>query len=180
MILFSESKGCIPTRAGENLQIPKNVYVSATVSSYLDDKNLNDFYRAFTKRGRKLLLADQYKVYMSQKAESLYLNTDTEVIYIPGQCTKYLQPLNSIVMSCFKRRSEKHRIDMQLEMISNRSKNGNIKPMTRQALISIISKSWKEVPKEMVRKSFELTGVYDSDHPSFMSHQPQLKAYLRK
>lgn len=74
-------------------------------------------------------------------------------------------------MNAFKRRSEKHRIDRQLDMISKRSKNGNIKPMTRQALINIVSKSWEGVPKSIIRKSFELTGIYESDHPSFLNHQ---------
>lgn len=53
------------------------------------------------------------------------------MIYIPGQCKKFLQPLDSIIMNSFKRRAERHRVDVQIEMVSKINKSGNIKPMNR-------------------------------------------------
>ena len=43
-----------------------------------------------------------------------------------------------------------------VEQVEKRNKSGNIKPLTRQQLINIVSNSWSEVPKEIVIKGLSL------------------------
>ena len=65
-----------------------------------------------------------------------------------------------------------------VEQVEKRNKSGNIKPLTRQQLINIVSNSWSEVPKEIVIKGFELTGGDGEDHLAFMRHQAETKKLL--
>ena len=48
------------------------------------------------------------------------------MVGIPGQCTKYLKPLDSIVMNSFNGRSEKHSINEQIMMVNRIRKTDNI------------------------------------------------------
>ena len=74
-------------------------------------------------------------------------------------------------MNAFRRREENHLIDSQVDMLNDRNKSGNINPMNRQQLINIVSKSWDEVDERIIKKSFELAGLYGLDHHELMKHQ---------
>ena len=82
-------------------------------------------------------------------------------------------------MNAFRRRAERYRIDKQVEIVARKNKSGNIKPMSQQKLIDIISRNWNDVPEKIVKKSFKLTGSYGIEHHSFLSHQPILKLRFR-
>ena len=60
-------------------------------------------------------------------------------------------------------------------MLIVRSKFENIKPMDRQTLINIVSKSWEEASQETIIKSFKVSGVYGSNDGSFLNHQINFK-----
>lgn len=51
--------------------------------------------------------------------------------------------------------------------------------MSKQALINIISKIWKEIQTEVILKEFKLTGIYGVSDPSFMKHEAPLKQQLK-
>ncbi|CAG9323941.1 unnamed protein product [Blepharisma stoltei] len=101
-------------------------------------------------------------------------------IVIPGGCTKYLQPLDALVIANFKSKTTDFRIKFQTEQIERRSKRtGNLKALDRQQLINIASKAWDAaVSPQLVRKSFELTGSYGVNHPKIFSHQVNMKKLI--
>ena len=55
-----------------------------------------------------------------------------------------------------KRTCKKYGVYAMVEQVEKRNKSGNIKPLTRQQLINIVSNSWSEVPKEIVIKGLSL------------------------
>ena len=82
------------------------------------------------------------------------------------------------VINAFKRRAEKYRIDLQIEMVHRVNKVGNIKSMSRQAIIDIVSKSWDEVSNDIIKTSFQLTGSYGCKSNGFLNHKLSFKKKL--
>ena len=60
-------------------------------------------------------------------------------------------------------------------MVGKRLKSKNIKPINRQKLIEIVSNGWRDVPDEIIRKSFELAGVLGEFNNLFLNHHPEFK-----
>ena len=60
-------------------------------------------------------------------------------------------------------------------MVHRVNKVGNIKSMSRQAIIDIVSKSWDEVSNDIIKNSFQLTGSYGYKRNGFLNYQLSFK-----
>lgn len=55
------------------------------------------------------MILDKFTINLTEKAKELYTNTNTDTQILPGGCTKYLQPLGSVIINSFKRNTEVYR-----------------------------------------------------------------------
>ncbi|CAG9314904.1 unnamed protein product [Blepharisma stoltei] len=179
LLIFQEKNGQIPNLVRERLNIPENVIIKSNKSGYISDQILNDYLRTILRRENQLLIYDQAGSHKTIMISNAISDLDATKIVIPGGCTKYLQPLDALVIANFKSKTTDFRIKFQTEQIERRSKRtGNLKALDRQQLINIASKAWDAVSPQLVRKSFELTGSYGVNHPKIFSHQVNMKKLI--
>ncbi|CAG9331671.1 unnamed protein product [Blepharisma stoltei] len=179
LLIFQEKNGQIPNLVRERLNIPENVIIKSNKSGYISDQILNDYLRTILRGENQLLIYDQAGSHKTIMISNAISDLDATKIVIPGGCTKYLQPLDALVIANFKSKTTDFRIKFQTEQIERRSKRtGNLKALDRQQLINIASKAWDAVSPQLVRKSFELTGSYGVNHPKIFSHQVNMKKLI--
>ena len=121
-MIFKEKNDILPPRVRELLKIPKIIVIKASRSGYINENILSDFLLLECKSKEQLIISDVWSTHKTKRIEEIYCLLDAKVIYIPGGCTKYLQPLDVIVISNFKRKAERYRIEYQINQEEQRSK----------------------------------------------------------
>ncbi|CAG9311034.1 unnamed protein product [Blepharisma stoltei] len=102
LLIFQEKNGQIPNLVRERLNIPENVIIKSNKSGYISDQILNDYLRTILRRENQLLIYDQAGSHKTIMISNAISDLDATKIVIPGGCTKYLQPLDALVIANFK------------------------------------------------------------------------------
>ncbi|CAG9329210.1 unnamed protein product [Blepharisma stoltei] len=110
LLIFQEKNGQIPNLVRERLNIPENVIIKSNKSGYISDQILNDYLRTILRRENQLLIYDQAGSHKTIMISNAISDLDATKIVIPGGCTKYLQPLDALVIANFKSKTTDFRI----------------------------------------------------------------------
>ncbi|CAG9311694.1 unnamed protein product [Blepharisma stoltei] len=106
LLIFQEKNGQIPNLVRERLNIPENVIIKSNKSGYISDQILNDYLRTILRRENQLLIYDQAGSHKTIMISNAISDLDATKIVIPGGCTKYLQPLDALVIANFKSKQQ--------------------------------------------------------------------------
>ncbi|CAI7891540.1 unnamed protein product [Closterium sp. NIES-53] len=150
--------------------IPAGVVVRAQEKGWMDEGLVQDwitqvlvpFLKPIRERaGRRreaLVVLDSYRSHLTEAiGQTMRMFRLTRAV-IPGGCTPLLQPLDVSVNRAFKA-GTRHCYGTWFEDIgiNTRTRAGEMSPA--ETVLKWIDKSWQEVPKELIRKSFVTCGI---------------------
>ena len=129
---------------------------------------------------RRLLAWDTYECHLMPVVGASLKAKKIDTVLIPGGCTKYIQAPDVSWNKPFKAYcTEKYDEWLETVGIHQETDAGNLKPPPRSTIVNWILDSWKELPAELIRKSFKtcaLTsatdGSEDKEIHCFKEHQP--------
>ena len=106
-----------------------------------------------------MLVWDSFHAHLTESVKEVLQQQNIDVAVIPGGLTPVLQPLDKCLNKPFK---ESMRREYQSQMIMGPfefNHAGKKKVQSRNLVLCWIKKSWWEIPKEMVRKSFLTSSI---------------------
>ena len=102
---------------------------------------------------------DSFCAHLTESVKEVLQQQNIDVAVIPGGLTPVLQPLDKCLNKPFK---ESMRREYQSQMIMGPfefNHAGKKKVQSRNLVLCWIKKSWREIPEEMVRKSFLTSSI---------------------
>ena len=110
---------------------------------------------------KRMLVWDKCHVSDERKEQSKRYNTLMSVI--PGDCTKYLQPLDVCINKPFKSFFREFYHDWFRKGQFEYTQDGKIQAPSHSMQIQWIVKAWKKVSKEVLINSFEVCEITTND-----------------
>ena len=89
---------------------------------------------------------------------SLIQSLDTDLVFIPANCTSICQPRDVSVNALFKKKIIDFWVEWRRQPAA-RTAAGNLKQPTRQHVINWISTAWEELADDIIKKSFLRCGI---------------------
>lgn len=163
--IFKESKGHLGKRVLAAINVPDNVFISASRNGWMVAVNFSEWCNKIWKQTedpdlrRRLLVLDQYKPHYSPDAKELLENLKTDSILIPAGCTSLVQPADVSWNKPFKTKLRELWTEWMRDTTRKLTKSGKLKAPRRQDVINWISEAWHCVTKETIINSFLYTGI---------------------
>ena len=108
---------------------------------------------------QSLLVWDSFFAHLAESVKEVLQQRNIDIAVIPIGLIPVLQPLDKCLKKSFK---ESMRREYQSQMIMGPfefNHAGKKKVQSRNLVLCWIKKSWREIPKEMVRKSFLTSSI---------------------
>jgi len=110
-------------------------------------------------KSKNLLVLDSFEGHKTESVKCKFQEHNCNMMIIPGGLTSIVQPLDVCLNKPFKdRMREKWRLWMANEEFSL-TKGGNLRKPSYKIICEWIIQAWKEIPTEMVKKSFLKCGI---------------------
>lgn len=148
----------------------KNVTVRAQKNAWMTSELMEDWLTNIWQRRpgalinrRSMLVMDAFRGHLTDKVKSLLRNKNCDVVIIPGGMTGQLQPLDISINKSFKGRIRKQYDEWLINNDHSYTKTGKIKKVSESTLVEWVDKAWKEVPNELIKKSFLKCCITNAD-----------------
>ena len=112
--------------------------------------------------GKRFLVWDSFRCHISDEMKETARKRKTVMGVIPGGCTKFLQPLDVSINKPFKAAlngNDEWFRKGELEYTSG----GMQKPPNHVLQVQWVVEAWKQIDKEIIKKSFDTCGITTSD-----------------
>ena len=113
-------------------------------------------------RRRSLLVWDAFRAHLAEPVKRALQQTNTDVAVIPGRLTSVLQPLDVYLNKPFKDRIRKRWTTWMVEGEKSLTPAGNVKAASLTTVASWVLEAWRDLPGEMVARSFKKCGISNS------------------
>ena len=110
-------------------------------------------------RRRSLLVLDSFEAHKTEQVKRSFKNENTDLAVIPGGLTSVLQPLDVSLNKPFK---DRVRQKWMAEGIHELTAGGRQKKPSEELMCQWIGEAWRDIPREMVAKSFLKCGITNS------------------
>ncbi|CAI7934352.1 unnamed protein product [Closterium sp. NIES-54] len=148
----------------------KNVVVAANPNGWMDtngvmrwlDECIKPFTRPrFDRQARStMVVLDSYRRHLTDAVKENFADLDIMPAVIPSGCTAEVQPLNVSINKSFKASIHQHYQSWFEEEGQERlTPAGNIKKPSPAVVLRWISRAWKAVPPELIKKAFLTCGI---------------------
>ena len=160
-ICFKERNATIPPRVFANLRIPDNVMVTVSLNGWMTRDKMQHWVNRVWGQNvddvRRLIILDRARIHTMPATVEELSQRDTDVVFVPGGCTPIAQPADVAWNLPFKTALRKEWKAWREQDI--RTPQNNFKMATRQDVINWVSKAWRAVKEETVKKSFKYCGI---------------------
>ena len=113
-------------------------------------------------RRRSLLVFDSFEAHKTEQVKRSLKSENTDLSVIPGGLTSVLQPLDVCLNKPFKDRLRQRWMTWMAEGIHELTPIGRQKKPSEELMCQWISEAWREIPREMVARSFLKCGITNS------------------
>lgn len=113
-------------------------------------------------RRRSLLVFDSFEAHKTEQVKRSLKSENTDLSVIPGGLTSVLQPLDVCLNKPFKDRLRQRWMTWMAEGIHELTPTGRQKKPSEELMCQWISEAWREIPREMVARSFLKCGITNS------------------
>ncbi|KAH7954472.1 hypothetical protein HPB49_018841 [Dermacentor silvarum] len=160
-VILKEPSGRIPPKAFMSLRIPANVHVTASKNQWMTSDKLQEWLTMVWGPNRddvrRLLVLDQAPIHKTQATKDALEQRDTDVVYVPAECTSLLQPADVFWNRPFK--ANLRRTWERFIRKEERTPKGNLRKTSRQDALDFVSEAWAAVTEETVARSFKGCGI---------------------
>jgi hypothetical protein len=160
-IVLRENNGRIPPRVFANLNIPRNVRLTASQNGWMTTEKMSDWIQRIigpnTDDVRRLLILDKARIHETAVARDALSERDVDVLYVPVGCTSLIQPADVCWNSPFKAAM---RVEYKKwRKLGLRTPQGNLKMATREDVIDWVSKAWESLDENIIKTSLKVCGI---------------------
>lgn len=113
-------------------------------------------------RKRALLVWDMFRAHLTDGVKARLKRLNTRQAVIPGGATSILQPLDVSLNKPFKTHMKRQWMEWMTDGPHLETKAGNLKRASIADVCGWVVSAWREIPREMVRKSFLKCGIANS------------------
>ena len=113
-------------------------------------------------RRRSLLVFDSFETHKTEQVKRSLKSENTDLSVIPGGLTSILQPLDVCLNKPFNDRLRQRWMTWMAEGIHELTPTGRQKKPSEELMCQWISEVWREIPREMVARSFLKCGITNS------------------
>ena len=92
---------------------------------------------------------------MTQDVQLRLREINTEIVYVPGGCTKHIQAPDLVWNKSFKQKVAEPYDEWLSNGAHEFTESGNMNPVPRNLVLDWILTAWKALPKKMVESSFK-------------------------
>ena len=110
-------------------------------------------------RRRSLLVLDSFEAHKTEQVKGSFKSENTDFVVIPGGLTSVLQPLDVCLNKPFKDRVRQKWMEWMAEGIHKLTAGGRQKKTSEELVCQWIGKGSRDIPREMVAKSFLKCGI---------------------
>ena len=108
---------------------------------------------------QSLLVWDSFCAHLTESVKEALQRRSIDVAVIPGGLTPVLQPLDKCLNKPFKENMRRKYLSWMITGPFEFTPAGKKKAPSRNLVLRWIKQSWREIPEEMVRKSFLTCGT---------------------
>ena len=112
---------------------------------------------------KRMLVWDTFKCHFTSSVKSLLEESNTDIVAVPGGCTKILQPADVCWNAPFKARYRDLYTAWMSAQNHERTKAGNLRAPSKALLVDWVLRSWESLSSETIRHSFDVCGVTSCD-----------------
>ncbi|KAL5475173.1 hypothetical protein EMCRGX_G027240 [Ephydatia muelleri] len=111
----------------------------------------------------RMLVWDTFKCHFTSSVKSLLEESNTDIVAVPGGCTKILQPADVSWNALFKARYRDLYTAWMSAQNHERTKAGNLRAPSKALMVDWVLRSWESLSSETIRHSFDVCGVTSCD-----------------
>ena len=109
-----------------------------------------------------MLVWDAFRAHLAEQVKRVLQQTNTDVAVIPGGLTSVLQPLDVCLNKPFKDWVRERWTTWMVEGEKSLTPAGNVKAASLPTVASWVLEAWRDLPGEMVARSFKKCGISNS------------------
>ena len=113
----------------------------------------------YTKKQHALLVWDTFSGHMMTDVAEMLRKNNITVIVIPGGCTSKIQPIDVCLNKSFKNHCRRHWVEYMQQQVATQDPGEKIKPASKQQVIDWVVNDSLDGNKDMIRKSFPVSGI---------------------
>lgn len=117
----------------------------------------NHFLKYAPKERPLLLIFDGHASHVSVKLIEIAMRENITLLKLPPHTTHFLQPLDSLPFGVFKKSWDEKLCTWQRENYG--------RPLTKAEFSILVGQVWGDFPERLLRRSFQITGLYDENLP---------------
>jgi len=108
---------------------------------------------------QSLLVWDSFRAHLTDDVKAALKQRKIDVAVIPGGLTPVLQPLDKCLNKSFKDSIRRRYLAWMISGPFEDTPSGKKKAPTRNLVLRWVNEAWREIPAEMVKKSFKTCGI---------------------
>lgn len=165
LVIFKEPRGVLGPRVQAQIHPPPNVRVTATTNGWMTQQALLFWLKEVfgqDERGEnptRLLVLDSYKTHTTDESVMHVEDAcNSDLVIVPAGCTSLIQPLDVSVNRSFKSQMRNFWSEW-MQGAHDLTPAGNIRPPTRQNVITWVSQAWYAINEGIIVEAFKRCGI---------------------
>ena len=150
-------------RTPRDLVVPNSLRVSFHKKGWMDESGVKEWIRQCLPRTQNheqsLLVWDSFRAHLTEDVKAALKQRKIDVAVIPGGLTPILQPLDKCLNKPFKDSIRRKYLAWMISGPFEYTPSGKKKAPTRNLVLRWVNEAWREIPAEMVTKSFKTCGI---------------------
>ena len=150
-------------RTPRDLVVPNSLRVSFHKKGWMDESGVKEWIRQCLPRTQNheqsLLVWDSFRAHLTEDVKAALKQRKIDVAVIPGGLTPVLQPLDKCLNKPFKDSIRRKYLAWMISGPFEYTPSGKKKAPTRNLVLRWVNEAWREIPAEMVTKSFKTCGI---------------------
>ena len=150
-------------RTPRDLVVPNSLRVSFHKKGWMDESGVKEWIRQCLPRTQNheqsLLVWDSFRAHLTEDVKAALKQRKIDVAVIPGGLTPVLQPLDKCLNKPFKDSIRRKYLAWMISGPFEYTPSGKTKAPTRNLVLRWVNEAWREIPAEMVTKSFKTCGI---------------------
>ena len=153
-------------RIPRDLVVPESLRVSFHKKGWMDEAGVKEWIRQCLPRTprneQSLLVWDSFRAHLTDEVKADLKRRKIDVAVIPGGLTPVLQPLDKSLNKPFKDNVRRKYLAWMISSPFEYTPAGKKKAPSRNLVLRWVHEAWREIPVEMVAKSFKTCGISNS------------------
>jgi len=149
----------------KDLVVPESLRVSFHKKGWMDEAGVKEWIRQCLPltphNGQSLLVWDSFRTHLTDEVKADLNQQEIDVAVIPGGLTPVLQPLDKCLNKPFKDNVRRKYLVWMISTPFNYTPARKKAPL-RNLVLRWAHEAWREIPVEMVAKSFKTCGISNS------------------